>query len=136
MRYVDTNVLLRYLTGDDPAKARACFELLQRVKTGEEVVTTCEAVVTELVYVLSSRSHYELTREEIRARLVPILLLKGLRLTNRRLYLRALDVYVSYPGLDFEDALIVAHMGRHGVAEVLSYDRGFDAVAGITRVEP
>lgn len=41
----------------------------------------------------------------------------------------------SYP-LDFEDALIVAHMERQGIAKLISYDRGLDQVAGIRRLEP
>ena len=51
MRFVDTNIFIRYLTGDDERKAQACYELFQRVKAGEERVTTCEAVLTEVVHV-------------------------------------------------------------------------------------
>ena len=92
MKFLDTNVILRYLTRDDPAKAQACFELLQRVKTGEEVLTTCEAVIAEVVYVLSSTKQYRLSRDDVRARLVPILSLKGLHLPFQRVYLQALDL--------------------------------------------
>lgn len=38
MRFVDSNIFIRYLTNDDPAKARDAFDLFQRVKRGEEVV--------------------------------------------------------------------------------------------------
>lgn len=137
MRFLDANVILRYLTRDDEAKAQACYALFQRVKQGEEEVLSCEAIVTEVVYVLSSpRLPYHLSHEEIRARLLPILALRGLRLPQKRVYLRALDLYASAPSLDFEDALAVAHMERQGIKELLSYDRDFDRVQGITRVEP
>ena len=53
MRFLDTNVILRYLTKDDEAKAEASYRLFQRVKRGDEEVLTCEAVVSEVVYVLS-----------------------------------------------------------------------------------
>lgn len=36
MRFVDSNIFIRYLTGDDPTKARAAFDLFQRIKRGEE----------------------------------------------------------------------------------------------------
>lgn len=94
-------------------------------------------MVTEVVYVLSSpRAPYRLSHEDVRARLVPLLTLRGLKLSQKRLYLRALDLYASSPFLDFEDAVALAHMERTGIKEFLSYDRDFDRVAGITRVEP
>lgn len=136
MRFLDTNILLRYLTKDDEIKADACFELFQRVKQGKEEVTTCEAIITEVVYVLASRAHYHLSPEEISARLRPILALRGLKLPHKRLYLRALDLYTSYTFLDFEDALSVAHMEHRGIKEVLSYDTDFDRIPGIQRMEP
>lgn len=137
MRFLDTNVILRYLTRDDEAKAEACYQLFQRVKRGEEELFTCEAIVTEVVYVLSSRrAPYRLSHEEIRARLVPILTLRGLRLPRKRIYIRALDLYASSPFLDFEDALAASHMEQRGVTEIVSYDKDFDLVAGVRRVEP
>ena len=54
MRFLDTNVMLRYLTGDDQARAQACYELFQRVQRGEEELATCETIVAEVIYVLSS----------------------------------------------------------------------------------
>lgn len=71
MRFLDTNIFLRYLTRDDPEKAAASYELLQRVKRGEEQVTTGEAIIAEVGYVLSSRATYGLGHEEVRQRLVP-----------------------------------------------------------------
>ena len=137
MMFLDTNVFLRYLTGDDVIKAQACFELFQRVNQGEEELFTCEAIVSEVVYVLSStRAPYRLSHEEIRDRLVPILTLRGLRLPQKRVYLEALDLFASSSFLDFEDALAIAHMQRQGITEIVSYDRDFDRVLGIRRSEP
>jgi predicted nucleic acid-binding protein len=60
MRFVDSNIFLRALTGDDPVMAPACEDLFRRVDRGEEEVSTCEAVITEIVDVLSSRATYGL----------------------------------------------------------------------------
>ena len=54
MRFLDTNITLRYLTHDDDAKAEACYRLFQRVERSEEELFTCEAVVAEVACVLSS----------------------------------------------------------------------------------
>jgi predicted nucleic acid-binding protein len=135
MRFIDANVFIRYLTRDDPEKAQACLELFQKAQQKEITITTSESVIAEVVYVLSSKRLYNLPREEIRKLLYPFLLLPGLTLTNRKMYLRALDLYATCP-IDFEDALIVAQMERQKITEVYSYDRDFDQVAGITRLEP
>lgn len=136
MRFLDTNIIVRYLTKDDEAKAAACLELFQRAAKGTEDLTTCEAVITEVGYVLSSRALYGLDHEEIRVRLSPILTLKGLALPQKPLYLRALDLYATHPSLDYEDALGVAHMEQQGLSELYSYDGHFDRIPGVRRVEP
>ena len=135
MQFVDTNIFIRYLTKDNPDKAQACFELFQQAQANQVALTTTEAVITEVVYVLSSKKTYGLARADIRARLYPLLSVSGLRLPHRQTYLRALDLYAAH-SLDFEDALIVAHMQRQGIKELYSYARGFDQLDSITRQEP
>ena len=137
MRFLDTNVILRYLTRDDESKADACYRLFQRVKQGQEELFTCEAIVAEITYVLSSpRARYQLSHGEVRDRLLPILALRGLKIPQKRTCLRALDLYASSPVLDFEDALAVAHMEQRDVAEIVSYDKDFDRLPGIRRTVP
>ncbi len=135
MMFLDTNILLRHLLQDDPEKAQRCFELLQQAEQGEIRLTTSESVIGELVYVLSSPRLYNLPPERIRALLVPIINLRGLRVPTRRLYRRALDLYAAHH-IDFEDALNLAHMEKQGIRVILSYDRHYDRIPGITRLEP
>ena len=135
MRFVDTNVFLRYLTRDDPEKSQACYELFKRCERNEEALLTSEAVVAEIVYVLSSKQLYNLAPEEVRVRLMPLLSLMGLKLPNRNVYLRALELYAAF-AIDFEDALAVSHMEHHGLTEIYSYDRDFDRLAHVERIEP
>ena len=136
MKFLDSNIFLRYITRDDEKKAQACFRLFQRLQNGKERAATCEAIVTEIVYVLSSRKHYNLSHQEVSIRMRPLLDLKGLKLPQKQVYLRALDFYASYLMLDFEDALLLAHMERQKSKEVLSYDTDFDSVGGVNRLEP
>jgi uncharacterized protein len=136
MMFADANIFLRALTADDPAKFSACTDLLRRVDRGEEEITTCEAILTEVVYVLSSRATYGLSHDEIRARLAPLVRMRGLRLSGKHLYLQALDLFAAHPALDFEDALCVAHMQQAGINVILSYDMDFDQIAEVQRVEP
>jgi predicted nucleic acid-binding protein len=137
VRFLDSNVILRYLTRDDEAKARACFDLFQRVGRNEEQLFTVSAIIAEVANVLSSpRLSYRLTNEEIAARLGPIMSLRGLKIPQKRICADALEIYAASPQLDFEDALAVAHMRHQGIAEILSYDRDFDHISDIERREP
>ena len=137
MKFLDTNVIIRFLTRDDPVKASACYRLFQRAATGAERLFTTEAIVAEVTYVLtSSRLPYQLTHREIRDRLIPIIALDGLMMPRKEACISALEIYASFPYLDFEDALAVAYMKQRGIEEIVSYDADFDRVAGIERTEP
>lgn len=135
MEFLDTNIIIRYLTQDNPDQTQRALVLLQQVEAGELLVTTSEAVILEAVFVLSSKTLYNLPRALIQARLSNIITLRGLRLPHKKSYLRALDIYAS-TNLDFTDALNIAHMERAGISTIISFDRDYDKLAGITRREP
>lgn len=136
MKFLDTNVFLRFLDADGSARAEACRALLLKLDAGEDEATTSESVIAEVAYVLGAKAHYGLRAHEIAARLRPILMVRGLNVPNKRTFLHALDVWMENPRLDFEDALAVAHMRRQGIDELVGYDRGFDRVPGVRRTEP
>ena len=137
MRFLDTNIIIRFLTRDDPVKAAACYLLFQRVAAGAERLFTTKTIIAEVTYVLSSsRLSYQLTLQEIRDRLMPIIILDGLRMPQKEACVSALEIYASFPQLDFEDALAVAYMKQRGIDEIVSYDADFDQVDGIERLEP
>ena len=92
-------------------------------------------MITEVVSVLSSKQLYNLARDLIRSLLYPLLTLPGLKITHRKTYLRALDLFAVYQ-IDFEDALVVAQMERQKITQIYSYDRAIDQIPGITRLEP
>jgi len=136
MQFVDANIFLRHLTNDDPPHAQACLALFRQAQRKEVRLTTSESVIAEVVYVLSSsKLPYHLSPQDIRARLLPILSLPGLILSNRNMYVRALDIFAAYP-LDFEDALSIAHMQRQHISDIYSYGQEFDRVPDVTRIQP
>jgi predicted nucleic acid-binding protein len=60
---------------------------------------------------------------------------RGFRVQDRRVVLKALNLYASTT-LDFGDAYIAASMDRMGSRTVYSFDRDFDRIKGIRRLEP
>jgi predicted nucleic acid-binding protein len=135
VQFVDANVFLRFLTRDDPARAERVKALLERAERGEISLTTSESVIAELVLVLSSRRLYGLNREQVRTVLLPIMLLKGLMLPGREVFLRALDLYAGSI-VDFIDALVIARMEEQKVTEVYSYDEHLAGFEEVKRLEP
>jgi predicted nucleic acid-binding protein len=51
---IDTNVILRYLMGDDPPRAARAAALMERLEYGEEAVELPDEVLTETVWTLES----------------------------------------------------------------------------------
>ncbi len=135
MRFLDANVILRYLTRDHPDHSARAFAYLRRVETGEIEATITEAVIAEVVHVLSSKTLYNVSRAEIQDQLVAILTLKGMRLRAKGTYIRALDIYAT-TNLDFVDALLVAQVEQTKDATLVSFDRDYNKIASVTREEP
>jgi predicted nucleic acid-binding protein len=136
MRFIDTNVFLRYVTGDDTDKAAASRQLIERVDAGEEKVVTTEAIIAEIVFVLRSKRHYNVPAPQVRDLLAPIIAMPALLLDHKKAFLRALDLMATHPALDFEDALCALHMQRQAIGEIYSYDRDFDLIDDLERLEP
>ena len=135
MKFLDTNIILRFLLNDDEVKASNCRKLFERLKDGSEEVLTSEEVISEVVYVLSSKT-YGLSHEEVRSKLIPVISLVGLRMPHKRLLIKGLDIYANYKDFDFEDAVSIAYMERDEIKEIYSYDRDFDSLPQIKRIEP
>lgn len=130
--FLDTNIIIRHVTGDSQELSQKARRILKRVESGKIRATTSESVIAECVFVLSSRSLYNLPRPHIRTILTVILSFKGLKLPYKRMYKRALDLYVAH-SFDFADALFIAHMERQHITDIYSFDRDFDRVEGVKR---
>jgi predicted nucleic acid-binding protein len=133
--FVDTDIIIRFVTGDDPAKQAAAAALFRQVQAGAAMLRAPDTVFADAVFVLGSRRLYGLSRERIRTELVTLLLYPQFKVHNRRRLIRALDIYAA-SNLDFGDAMIAATMERRGNRELYSYDRDFDRLPAINRLEP
>lgn len=133
--FVDTDVIIRFITGDDPLKQSAAATLFRQVQAGTQTLRAPDTVIADAVFVLSSSRLYAFSRERIRSELVTLLLYPAFKVHNRRLLIRALEVYAG-TRLDFGDAMLAATMERRNASTLYSYDHDFDRLPGITRREP
>jgi len=133
MRFVDTNVFLRFLVNDDPAKTDACEALFRNAIAGDEALCTSDMVIAEIIWVLES--YYELKKADIRESVEKILNTRNLDCPNREIIISALSIYVE-KNIDFIDAFNAFMLKRDEINEIYSYDKHFDRIDWIKRIEP
>ena len=133
--FIDTDVIIRFLTGDDPQKQAAASTLFEQVEQGLLTVAAPDTVIADAVYVLSSPRLYHLARSAVQELLSALVHLAHFQVQNRSVVLRALELYGSTK-LDFGDTLIIASMEQQHSQVLYSYDADFDRFEGITSQEP
>lgn len=133
--FIDTDVIIRFLTGDDLKKQAASAALFEQIEQGIAVAAAPDTVIADAVYVLSSPRLYHLARRDVQELLSVLVHLPSFQVQNRLAVLRALELYGSTK-LDFGDALIIASMEQQHSHILYSYDADFDRFDGITRQEP
>ena len=131
--FLDTNVVLRHLLGDHPEQSPRATAYLRRVEQGDFQVHTADTVIFEVVFTLQRQ--YEQPKARIREAVLPLIELPGVILPGKRRFRRVFDLYVDL-NLSFADAYHAVLMQHSKLAEIVTFDRGFDRVKGIRRVEP
>jgi predicted nucleic acid-binding protein len=127
--FVDTNVLVRHLTGDPPEMAaRATAYLSSR----EQLLLT-DLVAAETVYILES--FYEVPRDRVAQALRSLIAFESVICVDPALLLRAAEVY-EVDGIDFAEAYLMACAETTGVGRVVSFDRSIDRIDSVERIEP
>ncbi|HSK50387.1 MAG TPA: PIN domain-containing protein [Solirubrobacterales bacterium] len=125
---LDTNVIVRHLTGDPPAMAKRATDFLA---SATELVLA-DLVLAECVYVLES--FYEVPRDRV-AELMRAALSMPSILADTDLLLRALELY-EIERLDFAEAYLAASAELSGIGAVASFDKALDRVPSIERIVP
>jgi predicted nucleic-acid-binding protein len=127
--FVDTNILVRHLTGDPPGMAARATRYLGR----EPQLLLCDLVLAESIYVLES--YYGASRDQVAESIRSLLAMDSVGVVDRGLLLRAIEVY-EVDRLDFAEAYLVACAETTGVGTIASFDRSIDRVRTIERLEP
>jgi predicted nucleic acid-binding protein len=127
--FVDSNVLVRHLTGDPPDQARQATEFL---RSGDALILV-DLVAAEVVYVLESV--YEVERAQVAEFVRAILGFPTITVVDEVLLLRTLEIYEQYR-IHFAESYLAACAELSGVGAVASFDRDVDRVVSIRRLDP
>ena len=112
-RIADTNILVRYLTGDD---AKAAAKATEIIRNGVEVIPE---TIPEVLYVLTSNVLYAIPR--LNAAEAVIDLLDDISIDREIIIREALNIY-GETRLDYVDCLLIAE-GLSADTEIVSFDR-------------
>ena len=127
--FVDTNIIIRHMTGDPPDLAARSTAFLA---AAEELLIP-DLIVAEIVYVLES--FYEVPPEEVACLVRSVIAFPAIRTIDVPLLLRALEVYETHR-LDFAEAYLIASAESTGVDEIASFDGAIDRIPTVSRIEP
>jgi predicted nucleic acid-binding protein len=128
---VDTNVLLRFLSGQPATQAAAARKLFSRAAAGEIVLDVSPVIVAEAIYTLIS--FYGVERKVAAEKLSVLLRQHGVKLRDSSQVLSALE-RLQAVNVGFADAFLAA--GAHeDEVEIVSFDRDFEKL-NAARYEP
>jgi predicted nucleic acid-binding protein len=127
--FLDTNVIIRHLTGDPPELATRATAVL----ASDERLLLADLVAAECVHVLES--FYEVPRTRVAELLRATVSWPTIATVDAPSLLRALEIY-ELDRLDFAEAYLVAQAEATGVKEIVSFDRTIDRMDTVTRREP
>ncbi len=127
--FLDTNILVRHLTGDPPEQAARATRYLAT----DGPLLLADLILAEVAYVLES--FYEVERPDVARALRSIVDFPSIRVVDTALLFRTVELY-EVERLDFAEAYLVASAEATGVGAVVSFDRSIDRVSTVRRIEP
>lgn len=125
---VDTDIILRFLTNDDPQKALSFQNFLEK---GTKVFLT-DVTVAEIYWTL--KSFYKFKKQKILSELGKLLVLSQIE-ANKELIMETFTL-LEKNNISFIDAYLAVFSCLRNDGKILSFDKGFDKLKSIKRIEP
>jgi predicted nucleic-acid-binding protein len=117
---LDTNVVIRYVTQDDPRQAAAATRLFEKTLTAENPGFVSLITLCEISWVLSDA--YGVQRDRVRAVVEGLLGSKQVVVESTELVWKALRAWQD-SAADFSDALIGEVSAANGARHVATFDK-------------
>jgi predicted nucleic-acid-binding protein len=130
---LDTNILVRYLTQDDPRQAALANHLIEETLTAERPGFISTVALVELVWVLESG--YECGRVQIAQVLERLLRAKPLVVESPNVAWQATRLFAASKS-DFADCMIERTGQANGCDHTLTFDRAAAKGTGMHLLEP
>lgn len=128
MTGIDTNVLIRYITQDDPQQAETASQFIEKSCTPEQPGYVNHIVLCEIVWVL--QRCYKATPEEALKVIEQILRTEQLRVQEPPVVWLALSATRAGKA-DFADYLNVSINKKAGCEQTATFDRALQGTDGV-----
>ena len=133
MRGLDTNILVRFLTADEPAQSEAARQLIETAEATDERLHVSALVLAELVWVLRG-GRYALPRDAVADAVEALLDARVFEIQDRDLVRSAVTSFRDGPA-DFSDYLIGEYDRRAGCTSTLTFDRRLEEADGFEKLD-
>jgi predicted nucleic-acid-binding protein len=120
MKAIDTNILVRFLIGDDEQQAKKAYNILKKAESEKEELFVPLLVVLELIWVLESV--YKIARTDILDSIKEFLLMPILRFEHKSV-LQQFTLSAQKNRYDLADLLIACSAKIQGCETVLTFDK-------------
>jgi predicted nucleic acid-binding protein len=132
MYCIDTNILIRCITMDDPIQSPRAIAFLKKAIAGKHDIYVSDVVVLEVAWVLQKRFGYDASR--IRIALQPLVMDPSIRLDHPSRLLAALETFAAHPS-SLNDAYVAMCALEVPGAVVVTFDRDFQSMS-VPNLEP
>lgn len=120
MKGIDTNILIRFLIGDDTKQAKQAYNLFKKAEASKSELFVPLLVVLEIIWVLESV--YEISRTSILDSLSDLTLMPILKFENQSTLQQFIHAAHSNK-YDLSDLLIVHSAKSSGCEQIITFDK-------------
>lgn len=132
MRFLDTNIILRFILKDHPTYSPKAEVIFKKIDKGEIRVFISWPTIFEVVFVL--QNSIKIPKKEIAEKLLPIFHLENVNIDQSSLIDTAFGHYVD-KNISLTDAYNAVLMQQKKVKKIYSFDSDFDKFPQIERLE-
>lgn len=118
--WIDTNIIIRFITADHPAMTPEAARLMKKAELGQLRLKIPSMVIAECCWVLQSRQ-YRYAPSDIAGVLSALIAADGIEMDEKDVILDALELY-SRSSVDFVDAYMSAHARAAGSDPIVTFN--------------
>jgi predicted nucleic-acid-binding protein len=129
---IDTNVVVRFLTGAKDKKYKGLYGFFASLERGERRVELKLIVLFQIIFVLTR--FYKIPKSAVAGPLLDLIQYKGIAVRKKKTIRRMIELWRDN-ALDIVDCYLISSLEGDPGNLLYSYDRDFDKY-GIRRKEP
>lgn len=129
--FVETSVLMRFLTADDAQKFQDCLALFEKIEQGQIRPYTSNMVVLEALFLLTKL--YKFPKTKVLIDLHKVLDLRNLTLIEKTDTKAALNLFEKF-NIKYADCMIATQVPKAII--LLTYDEDFKKLTGFKIFTP